>query len=328
MEQTHRNLPRDVFVHLLMIATLYAAVGAFLTLMFQYVNAAFPDNLTNYYPGILDAIRRSEATLLVVFPLYLFLSWLIARDFAKTPAMREFKVRKWLVYFTLFVSAITIVVDLVVLIYNFLGGDLKVSFVLKVLAVLLTTAAVFGYYLWDLRRQSGARTQIPRIAACATVVIVLLSLIAGFFVVGSPATQRARRFDEQRVQHLQTLQSQIVNYWLLKGKLPESLDALTDNISGFSAPTDPESGRTYEYRTRDKLSFELCAVFKMDSAQSGVWNPSSPEAPIFMVAYPAKPYGGPSANDNWVHGAGRTCFSRTIDPELYRSPLTKPTPLP
>ncbi len=327
MTPSHRSLPRDVFVHLLMIAALYASVAGFLALIFQYINVAFPDSLGNYYPGILDTIRRSEATLLIVFPVYLFLSWLIGRDMLRMPDLRDFKLRKWLIYFTLFISAITIIIDLVTLIYNFLGGDLTTPFGLKVLAVLATAAVIFGYYLWDLRAAAAARSLIPRVIATTTAIIILIALIAGFFIVGSPQTQRNRRFDERRVQHLQTLQSQIVNYWLLKVKLPESLDALTENISGFSAPTDPESGQAYEYRIRDKLSFELCAVFNTDSAQSGVRNPSSTEAPISMAAYPAKPYGGPSANENWTHPAGRACFSRTIDPELYRL-QPKPAPFP
>lgn len=326
MDQSHRSLPRDVFVHLLMIATLYAAVVSFLALIFQYVNVMFPDVLNTYYPSILDTIRRSEATLFIVFPVYLFLSWLIGRDIDRAPVLREFRLRKWLIYFTLFISAITIIVDLVTLIYNFLGGDLKASFVLKVIAVLVTAVAVFGYYLWDLRRGS-AGSKIPRIAASVAIVIVLTSLISGFFIVGSPATQRSRRFDEERVQHLQILQSQIVNYWVLKSKLPESLGGLTDNISGFSPPTDPESGQAYEYRIDGKLSFELCAVFRLDSTESGVWNPSSREAPVFVAAYPAKPYGGPSANDNWIHSKGHVCFSRIIDPELYRTTqIPPPTP--
>ena len=38
--------------------------------------------------------------------------------------------RKWLVYFTLFISAITIIVDLMIFVYNFLDGELTVKFFL------------------------------------------------------------------------------------------------------------------------------------------------------------------------------------------------------
>lgn len=310
-----------------MVATLYASVAAFLTLIFQYIAVAFPDALGTYYPGILDTIRRSEATLLIVSPVYLFLSVLIGRDMAADPALRDFKLRKWLIYFTLFVSAITIIIDLVVLIYNFLGGELTLPFILKIVAVLATAAAVFGYYLWDLRAsargrlpaQEGAR--VPRFAAIATALIVLTALVAGFFIVGSPASQRDRRFDEQRIRHLQTLQSQIVNYWMLKQKLPDSLDALKDDISGFSAPRDPETATPYEYHVTGKLSFDLCAVFRTATI------PTEDQAhnKIAPIAY--GPYGtqyGDIQNANWSHAPGSTCFTRAIDPELYKP--QKPAP--
>lgn len=306
-----------------MIATLYASVAAFLALIFQYINVVFPDTLGAYYPSVLDTIRQSEAVLLIVFPVYLFLSWLIGRDMVAAPGLRDFKLRKWLIYFTLFISAITIIVDLVTLIYNFLGGDLKVPFILKVAAVLATAAAVFGYYLWDLRAPAGARSRIPRIAAGTAAAIILASLIAGFFIVGSPTTQRARRFDEQRVQDLQTIQSQIVNYWMLKQKLPDSLDALKDSISGFSAPLDPETSQSYEYRIGDKLIFELCGTFRLATMLSAIQHGQEKSLSVPVALY--GPYGD-TRNDNWTHTAGRVCFSRAIDPELYKP--QKPAPIP
>ncbi|MFY9462880.1 MAG: DUF5671 domain-containing protein [Candidatus Sungiibacteriota bacterium] len=316
---SHRSFPRDVFVHLLMIATLYATIAAFLALIFQYINVVFPDALGNYYPGILDTIRRSEAILLIVFPVYLFLSWLIGRDIIHTPDLRDFKLRKWLIYFTLFISAISIIIDLVILIYNFLGGELTTPFIFKIFAVFAAAAAVFGYYLWDLRlpvqTPTNARSPIPRIAAITATIIIFLSLIAGFFIVGSPQTQRDRRFDEQRINHLQIIQSQIVYYWQNKEKLPASLDDLQDDISGFTAPADPEQRTRYEYHAAEDLSFELCAVFAKEGDAS-VHGYSSLPIMTPERAYPmGKPYG---ANDNWSHGAGRVCFSRTIDPELYK----------
>lgn len=313
MEHNKRSMPRDVFVHLLMIATLYAAVGAFITLLFQYINVLLPDALSMYYPSLRDSIRRSEAVLFVVFPCYLFLSWLIERDFAKAPEMREFKVRKWLVYFTLFISAITIIVDLVVLIYNFLGGDLTAPFILKILAVFATAGAVFGYYLWDLRRSSETRSSLPRMAAYGSALVVLAALIGGFFIVGSPATERSRRFDEQRIQHLQTIQNEIVNHWMRKQKIPESLDVLKDDIKGFTAPQDPETQMPYEYRAVGELSFDLCSVFSTDSAALG----KGAYPPMSLPAY-REPYYPGATGDNWRHGAGRICFTRTIDPEFYK----------
>ena len=43
--------------------------------------------------------------------------------------------------------------DLITLVYNVLGGELTVRFVLKVITVAAIASTVFGYYLWDLRRE-------------------------------------------------------------------------------------------------------------------------------------------------------------------------------
>ena len=123
-----------------------------ITLLFQYINVWFPDPLDYYYQGILNSIRWSSASLLVMFPVYILMGWLIQREFAADPSHREIGVRKWLVYLTLFAAAVTIIIDVITLVYNFLGGELTMRFFLKILVVLLVAAAVFGYYFLDLRR--------------------------------------------------------------------------------------------------------------------------------------------------------------------------------
>lgn len=112
------------------------------------------------------------------------------------------------------------------------------------------------------------------------------------------------RFDNQRVYDLQAIQSQTVYYWQQKNKLPQSLDDLRDSISGFAPPLDPETDNPYPYRITGKLSFELCADFSLPST-SGL-SPKAPRVP-----------GG--LGDNWEHKEGHVCFSRTIDPELYKT---------
>lgn len=140
------------------------------------------------------------------------------------------------------------------------------------------------------------------------ISVVAITVIAGFFIVGSPREERLRRFDDRRVQDLQILQSEIINYWQLKRALPGTADMLKDDIRGFAPPVDPESGNPYEYAIKNPLVFELCAVFNRASAAT---MPSAPKR--------AYPYGG---EINWEHGAGKACFERTIDKDLY--PPQKP----
>lgn len=319
MEQHIKSTPKDVFLHLFNIVTFYLSVIGFIALYIQYIDATFPDPLNYYFFNISAGVRWATSVLFVAVPAYLFTSWLLAKDLTEIPAKRELKLRKWLVYFTLFVSAITIIVDLMIFVYNFLDGELTMRFFLKILVVLLVAAAVFGYYMWELKRDTK-KTKVPKILAITVAVVVAVSIIIGFFIVGTPADQRNRRFDEQRVQALQMIQSQIITYWMNKHSLPSELAKLADDISGFTPPTDPDTKMPYEYKTTGPLSFESCANFA-DTNQ-----PASKFGRPFVVnSTPNNVY-----DDNWNHGAGRVCFVRTIDPELYKPipDATAPKPVP
>ena len=310
-----KSTPKDVFQHLLAIVTLYGGVISFIVLIFQYVNYLYPDQL--YYVSVSNAVRWASSALAVSFPVFILMSWLIHRDIRMQPEKNEIRARKWLLYFTLFVAAITIIIDLITLLYNFFGGELTTRFALKIVTVLLVAAAVFGYYLWELRRDAKSSTSVPKLAGWASSAVVIIAIISGFFIIGSPATQRAIRMDEQRVGDLQTIQGQVVTYWQQKQDLPTSLDELRNDISGFVAPRDPQRADAYEYRMTGPLAFELCAVFERSSAQD-----KSTE----NRALPMGPYGSPY-QENWAHGIGHTCFTRTIDPKIY-PPFDKNIPVP
>ncbi len=148
--------PKDVFLHLLAITALYVGAGGFIALIFDYINLTFPDVLTMgvyYDPSyIYSSIRWEIALLVVVFPVYVFVSWFLNKDYATDPAKRNLKIRKWLIYFTLFLAAIILIGDLVTLIFNFLGGDLTARFIFKILTVFLVTGGIFWYYFWDLKK--------------------------------------------------------------------------------------------------------------------------------------------------------------------------------
>lgn len=305
-----KSSPRDVFLYLLAIGTLYISVWRFIDLLFEYINHIFPDAL-DYSWGFNSAIRWSISSLLIVFPVYLGITWYLRKDAIAHPEKRELRVRKWLLNFTLFLAAVTIISDLVVLVNRFLEGEITTRFFLKVLVVLLVAGAVFGYYIWDLRRETRPDSKPSRLIATIAAVAVFGSIVAGFFIIGSPATARQLRFDERRVNDLQMLQGEIINYWQQKNRLPKSLDDLKDSIRGFAPPKDPKTDEAYGYNVLGSLQFELCAAFQLDS-------PKQQEHP---GVYYGQPY-----DQNWKHGKGRTCFYRTIDSDLYRIKGQKPPP--
>ncbi|OGJ67812.1 hypothetical protein A3J34_01535 [Candidatus Peribacteria bacterium RIFCSPLOWO2_02_FULL_51_10] len=305
---TVRTTPKDVFLHLLAIITLYMSVSAIIMLLFSCINLLMPDPLAFYYSDETDAIRISTAILIVGFPVYLVLMRLINRDIAAEPGKTAIGARKWLMYLTIFLSAILIIIDAITLLYNFLNGELTLRFFLKVLVVLIVAGAVFGFYIKEARRSGMMNLKVWAYGSSAAV---LLSIVAGFLVAGSPWHQRAVRFDEQRVNYLQTIQNETVSFWQRKERLPENLDELTDSISGFKAPVDPDTGKPYKYRVQDKLSFSLCADFKTESRKD-----------LQGKRTPASLFGEP--DQNWTHGIGSVCFERTIDPALYKNPNVKP----
>lgn len=306
MEQNIKTSPKDVFMYLLAIAALYISAVSFGTLIFQYIDLLFPDPLTDYPGRGRDAIRWAVSALVVIFPVYVWASWTLAKEAALHPEKRELQTRKWLFHFTLFAAAGFIIGDIITLIYKFMGGDISARFLLKVLTVLFIAAAVFGYYLWNVRKEEMAsRDPRFRIFILAVLIIVAAAAIAGFFVSGSPFRERERRFDEERINDLQSIQWQIVNYWQRKERLPEELEDLRDEISGYAAPRDPESGLSYGYRVLGDLRFELCADFKTESNESV----SGVPRPIFPA--------GRGLSEIWTHGIGQMCFERTIDSELY-----------
>ncbi len=306
-QSTVRSTPKDVFFHLLATIMLYTSVYAVITLLFSCINILFPDALSFYYAGELDTIRLSTAILIVGFPVYMVMMMLIHRDIAAEPAKNDIGARKWLTYLTIFLAAVMIITDLITLLYNFLNGELSMRFLLKVIVVLVIGAVVFGYYLWDIRKDGKIERSHSSLMTFGAWGAAVAVVVVSFLVAGSPWYQRSVRFDEQRVNDLQNIQGQIIQHWTQKNTLPANLDALTDSISGFRAPVDPETGAAYEYSVKGKLAFQLCADFVNKSVLDSMNNGRAP------VAYPYDPY-----QQNWSHDAGRVCFDRTIDPEIYR----------
>ena len=145
---------REAFMYLLTFLTLYISAFQFGSLIFYFINRAFPDLLSGapYYDNAagVGAIRWQLASIIIAFPLYLWISSLLARRAGQT---KESRVRKWLTYLTLFVAAGIIIGDLIALISNLLGGELTPRFALKVLTVGAIAGAIFGYYLTDLRKE-------------------------------------------------------------------------------------------------------------------------------------------------------------------------------
>lgn len=152
----HKTSPRDIFLHILAIIALYVSAVSFVALIFQYITILLPDPLESgafhYLDGAYQSIRWAMSSLIFVFPTYILASYYLDKQYKKSAEQRNLKIRKWLVYFTLFIAAIIVIGDLVTLVYKLLGGEFTTRFILKVMTILFVSGSVFYYYFWDLKK--------------------------------------------------------------------------------------------------------------------------------------------------------------------------------
>ncbi len=146
---------REAFAYLVLFSTLYFFAWNLGSLLFQLIEYLLPDPADADWQRLrLDGgIRWAISALVIAFPVFAFVARRVSLDVARHPIKRLSPVRRWLTYLTLFVAAIVLIGDLTALVYNLLGGDLSLRFVLKVAVVAAIAGTVFGYYLWDLRQE-------------------------------------------------------------------------------------------------------------------------------------------------------------------------------
>lgn len=145
---------QEAFMYLLLFLTLYISAISFGTLLYQFINHWLPNPLVDGYATSyqLSTIRQSTAAIIIAYPLFLWLTKKLRDAMNKDPEKRSSKIRKWLTYITLFIAAGVIIGDLIALVFNLLSGDLTLRFVLKVITVGGIAGLIFGYYLWDMKR--------------------------------------------------------------------------------------------------------------------------------------------------------------------------------
>jgi hypothetical protein len=148
---------REAFLYLVLFVSLYYSAFHVGSLLFDLINAAFPDAAASRgYDMFGSSMRWSTASVIIAFPVFALLARHLAREVDRQPIKRLSPVRRWLTYLTLFLAAVALICDVTTLVYNLLGGELSVRFVLKVLVVGAIAGGVFGYYLHDLRREEVA----------------------------------------------------------------------------------------------------------------------------------------------------------------------------
>jgi hypothetical protein len=297
---------KDFFLNLGAIVVLYTLVVSLLNLLFNIINTIYPKITNGYDYSSSASISWPVAVLIIFFPIFIFLMWLLGKEYTAEPERKNLGIHKILTYITLFVAGLTMAIDLIVVLYYFLDGqEITTGFLLKVLMVIIVAASVFIYYISDLRDRLTMKSRMFwRVFAG---VFILGSIIWGFAVIGSPATQRLIKYDEQKITDLQNINNQIINYYSTKGSLPANL---TDTANGnyYIPQVDPQNQKPYEYIKTGNTTYNLCADFNKASNDNN------------NIARPVGSFG----DQSWIHPAGRYCFQETVNLNMFPYPKAIP----
>jgi hypothetical protein len=280
---------RNAFFYLLAFITLGVWAFAVGNLFYIAIDRLVVDTLNASYEYEFDAshtqIAYDIASLIVAFPIFLWMSYIIQRETIQRPEVLDSGVRKWLTYLALVITAGSLMGDAVMFLQQFLSGSLSEGFILKSLVLIAIAGGIFVYYLGAVRAQ-GPMVRRDQLFAIGAIVAVVVGIGLGFQQNGSPVVQRGQAFDDRRIQDLRMLSITINNYYNGRGhghKLPSDV---TEFSTIGTTTNDPETNTPYEYRTLGGSRYQLCATFDSSSI------------------------GQPDADKQWPHTAGRTCFTR------------------
>lgn len=301
-----RNAPKEAFLQVLSMTTLYLSVVNVLQIIWQALNKWLPDALEmqyGYSSFSNGVIQFAIASFIVGFPIFLLTTISLKKMYAMSRESASSKLRKYLTYITLFVGSLILIGDVIAIVTTYLQGELTVRFLLKALSILLVVGGAWLYYYIEIRKVENGKDLVVNKPLIAVVSVSAFAiLVLGFLVNGSPAKVRAQRFDQMRVTDLQQLQYSVTYYFQAKQMLPNTINDLNSTM------VDPETKLpVYEYRKIDAKKFELCGKFSTDTSADAT------EKSVIPVGN-----GEGVKGSNWDHSKGRVCFEREIDPDYFK----------
>lgn len=297
---------KDFFLNLGAIVALYTVVVSLINLLFTVINTAYPQIVNDYYQSS-GTISWSVATLIIFFPIFILLMWLLEAQYKVEPERKSAGIHKWLTYITLFISGLAIAGDLITVLYYFIDGqELTTGFLLKVAVLLVVVGGIFIYYITDLRDKLTSNSRM--IWRVVSAIVIIGSIVWGFSVLGSPRTQRLIKYDEQKVNDLMNITYAVQTHYSTNGVLPKDFVELA-KLNYSLMTIDSQTQKVYEYSVTDKTHYELCADFNKATSDNNNRNN------ITL----------PTGSVSWSHPAGRYCFPQTVVPNnsMY-APIVKP----
>lgn len=301
MENTAKNFA----LQLGSLVTLYASISGLIVLLFGIITIQYPDVASQgywEYESAASSIRFSIALLVVSFPAYVILTRLV-NNIRRNEDGTYLKLTKWLIYLSLLVGGALILGDLVMVINNFLNGELTIRFILKAFAFFVVVGSAFLYYLFDARGHWQTHEKQSIQYGIFVAAFVVAALIIGFLKIEAPTEVREMRIDSQQLSDLMSMQSRVEEYYMVKQVLPASLTEVYGNLA---MPQASEGRTPYSYEKLSETSFQLCAGFAYPTSKAQQMEFTQP---VFYEEPIKNPY-------NWDHNEGEWCFERVVEPNV------------
>lgn len=302
----------EIFVHFMSFIMLGIVATATGILYFQVINKYFPNYQFVYFDA--SGIHYAIASLIIGFPLYIWAMWFWFKSFRNLPEKAESRLSKWLTYIVLLIASGLIIGDLIAVVFNFLQGEYGARFSLKALTILVIAGLVFGFYFFE-RKKIQYKKEISSnffvLPAIISAVFVVIAIIFGFIVGGTPLEARLRNQDIQRTNNLQELSSCVSSFAYDNNRLPGDLNELKSGVRYSycsSMAIDPETQKEYEYRVVSNSQFELCGEFARSTVNE----------------FPNADYYG-----KWQkHDKGQICETQTVTFDKQTVPPGSTLPIP
>jgi hypothetical protein len=301
---THNHNAKYAFYYLLsLVALIFVSISVGM-IAFGIINQTIADTLAlNSYGDYNGQFRFAISALLIATPIFFIINGFISRGLQNKELDQESGIRRWLTYFILLVSSVTVLGIFISVINNFLNGELTLSFILKDLAMLIISGSVFSFYLYDIRRADATKKdKIVKIFFFVSLVLIVAAFVAAWFFMESPKEARNRRLDQIVINRIYNLESATNTYYDTKHVLPNTLAEITSSPGYYNSMEqviiDPTTSKekVIDYKKIDATNFEFCATFLATSYPSNT------------ATRPTINYGAGSKD----HEAGYQCFKSTV----------------
>ncbi|MFA6417284.1 MAG: DUF5671 domain-containing protein [Patescibacteria group bacterium] len=299
---TNNHNAKYAFYYLLsLVALIFVSISVGL-IAFGIISQTVADTLAlNSYSDYNGQFRFAISALLIATPIFFVINRFINRGLQAKELDQESGIRRWLTYFILLVSSITVLGIFISVINNFLNGELTLSFILKALTMLIISGSVFSFYLYDIRRADATKKdKVVKIFFFVSLTLIVAAFVSAWFFMESPKEARNRRLDQIVINNIYSLESAVNTYYETRNALPNSMDDLKNTpeiyYNSLAEPIVDASNQEIVYQKINETNFQFCATFLTTSYPSN------------MATRPTINYGAGSKD----HEAGYQCFKSTV----------------